>query len=96
MDFFTVTVPAAQVPETRRALNALSTEIRRVLPQAAWVMVLPGHSLSILDAHQQALDLCDFPFELMEETVQFFGFGLYGLPGSDAPACMVRGVGPKR
>lgn len=55
-------------------------------------MVLSNGSLSILDINQQVLDLQTFPFELAEKIVRLFGYGMYGLPGSAAPACVVRGV----
>ena len=93
MNFFAVTVPADQVQTTRRALAALSARVREALPDAARVMVLPGQGLSILDQERRALDLVDFPRELVEEVIHFFGFGPYGLPGSAAPACGVRRVG---
>lgn len=87
-----VVVSANQVPEAQATLHQLSKEVRAILPNAAWVLVTSGLGLSLLDLQGEPLDLTPMSFDLHEQVVTFFSFGMYGLPGSAAPACQIRGV----
>ncbi len=86
---FTWQVTVSDVAGANAELRRLASRVHALLPEAASVLVTGCGGVQLLDEAGEALALDDFPLDLAEGLVDFFGVGVYLLPGAGRAGCRI-------
>ena len=86
---FTWQVVVADLAGANAELRRLASRVHTLFPGAASVLVTGYGGVRLLDKAGEALALDDLPLDLAGQLAEFFGVGVYLLPGAGRAGCRI-------